>query len=243
MKDQRTIETVWRELRGGCFTDEDGEEVSVSFHDPVTDFSSVESLLPCPIPDELRFVLFECSAIEGLLEPITFPGENYDPFDSGLFAHGFLFAGDGFGNHWLADLDQDSTVFGPIYFVCHDAPVILYQSDCLADFLAELVAMHRPPYKSLIDDVHEDRIAKVWTTNPGVLEQEEALNSKDEVLREFAASLEESYQLIDLRGAKPGEGFSWGRYGPKTELRRHGRWPIFAYKRVQRNFLQKIFGF
>jgi hypothetical protein len=26
-------------------------------------------------------------------------------------------------------------------------------------------------------------------------------------------------------------GFSWGRYGPRTELRRHGHELLFAYRR------------
>ena len=57
--------------------------------------------------------------------------------------------------------------WGPIYFACHDPPVILYQADSLEQFLAELFRMFKPPHQSLVDDAHEDRFAHVWQTNLG----------------------------------------------------------------------------
>jgi len=85
--------------------------------------------------------------------------------------------------------------------------VILYQSSDLADFLIELFKLCQLPYDSLIDDVHEDRIRNVWRTNPGVRSYEDCRDSADDVLREFAAGLDPSFQVIDLRDARPGDGF------------------------------------
>jgi len=76
----------------------------------------------------------------------------------------------------------DSKEFGPIWYASHDAPVILYQSADLGEFLFELFKMCQPPYKSLVDDVHEDRIRDVWNTNPGVLEHKTCTESPDKVL-------------------------------------------------------------
>ena len=42
--------------------------------------------------------------------------------------------------------------------------------------------------------------------------------------------LENGFHIIDLRRAKPGCGFSWGRYGPKTQIKRFGTHAVFAYK-------------
>ena len=84
-----------------------------------------------------------------------------------LLPSGLPIAADGYGNFWVVDLTPDSTEFGPIFYACHDAPIILYQSDSLADFLTELFKMCSPPHESLIDDVHEDRLYHVWRTNPG----------------------------------------------------------------------------
>src|SRR3712207_9193422 len=43
----------------------------------------------------------------------------------------------------------------------------------------------------------------------------QCLESDDPILSAFARELDESFQIIDLRQAKPGDGFSWGRYGPR----------------------------
>ena len=83
------------------------------------------------------------------------------------FPYGLPIAADGYGNFWVVDLHPHTVHWGPIYFACHDPPVILYQADALEQFLAELFRMFKPPHQSLVDDVHEDRLAHVWQTNPG----------------------------------------------------------------------------
>ena len=102
--------------------------------------------------------------------------------------------------------------------------------------------MYQPPHRSLIDDVHEDRLFNVWRKNPGTLSVADAA-SRDEVLRTFAATLDERFTIVDLRDARPGMGFSWARYGPRTEIRRHGALPIFAYAPPpKRSFWSRLTG-
>jgi hypothetical protein len=81
----------------------------------------------------------------------------------------------------------------------------------------------------------------VWKTNPGVLSYEECLNSEDPILSAFARELDESFQMIDLRHAKPGDGFSWGRYGPNTRIRRFGTRAVFAYQKPK-SIVARLFG-
>ena len=50
---------------------------------------------------------------------------------------------------------------------------------------------------------------------------------------------EESFQIIDLRLTQPGDGFSWGRYGPNTRIRRFGTHPVFAYKKPK-SFISRL---
>jgi hypothetical protein len=119
--------------------------------------------------------------------------------------------------------------------------VILYQSDSLEEFLTELFRMYAPPHQSLIDEVHEDRLARVWQTNPGVLSYEQCLRSGDPVLSAFSREIDESFQVIDLRGAKPGDGFSWGRYGPNTKIKRFGTHAVFAYQKPK-SFVSRLLG-
>jgi hypothetical protein len=85
----------------------------------------------------------------------------------------------------MLDVAQAGIPVAPVFFACHDAPVILYQSESIAAFLTELVRMYQPPHESLIDDVHEDRLFEVWRKNPDTLTLGEAA-SRDNVLRAFA---------------------------------------------------------
>jgi hypothetical protein len=107
--------------------------------------------------------------------------------------------------------------------------------------LSELFRMFEPPHQSLIDDVHEDRLAHVWRTNPGVLSYEQCLASEDPILSAFGRELGDSFQIIDLRLAKPGDGFSWGRYGPRTQIKRFGRHAVFAYEKPK-SVISRLFG-
>ena len=103
--------------------------------------------------------------------------------------------------------------------------------------------MNTPPHKSLVDDVHEDRLFDVWRKNPGVVDQQTAAASTDSALRAFASALPGHFQIVDMRAASPGMGFSWGRYGPRTEVRRHGYDRIFGYAKPPKTGLfAKLFG-
>jgi hypothetical protein len=88
--------------------------------------------------------------------------------------------------------------------------------------------MLEPPHASAVDDVHEDRLFNVWRENPGRLDHAAAL-AGDEPMRAFAAELDDRFTFIDLRSPPVGMGFSWGRYGPRTDVRRHGHERLFAY--------------
>jgi len=94
--------------------------------------------------------------------------------------------------------------------------------------------MNVPPHASLVDDVHEDRLFRVWRENPGAMTQAEARASDDPVLAAFAATLDERFFVVDLREVPVGMGFSWGRFGPRTEVRRHGWERVFACGRPER---------
>jgi hypothetical protein len=100
-----------------------------------------------------------------------------------------------------------------------------------------------PPHASAIDDVHEDRLFNVWGDNPGTVEYSAALAS-DERLSGFAAELGDRFTFVDLRSPPVGMGFSWGRYGPRTEVRRHGHERLFAYARPEKKpgLLGRLFG-
>jgi hypothetical protein len=146
-----------------------------------------------------------------------------------LFPHGFPVAADGFGNFWVADLSAASTAIGPIYYACHDPPIVAYQSATLGQFLEDLFKLNLPPHESPIDDVHERESVEIWKRGPGVLGLEAARASADPVLASFARGLPEGFSVSDLRAAKIGDGFAWGRFGPETRIVRHGTLPVWGF--------------
>jgi hypothetical protein len=196
------------------------------------------------LPQEMRAVLRLCSGIEGgPLDGIDFTGRGMAFAHEEVFPRGLPIAADGAGNFWVLDITPDTTEMAPVFFACHDAPVVLYQSGDVRSFLAEVFRLARPPHRSLVSDVGADRIFDVWHTNPGVLEHPVAAASTDPEVRAFASGLPSHFQVIDLRRATPGMGFSWGRYGPETQVRRHGWERIFAYGKPQeRGWWGKLFG-
>ena len=99
--------------------------------------------------------------------------------------------------------------------------------------------MFIPPHRSLIDDVHEELLLNIWKNNPGMMTHEQCLIAEDADIKEFAKLLDENYLVIDMRNPQIGDGFSWGRYGPKTVNKRFGDKRIFAYE-VRKSFWQRL---
>jgi cell wall assembly regulator SMI1 len=217
-------------LKQAKLQDEDGAALTATFLPGCdeTRIAAIEREIGAALPADLRELLRHTSGIDGLLDQITFDGKG----DFGMedtFPHCLPIAHDGFGNFWVVDARSTPEEKAQVYFACHDAPVILYQCDGMAIFLAELRRMHTAPHQSLLDDVHEDRPCNVWRSNPGTITQADALQSTDELIRSFAETLDDRFLLVDLRAPQPGMGFSWGRFGPRTEVRRHGEHRLFAY--------------
>ena len=159
-----------------------------------------------------------------------------------IFPHTVPIAGDGFGNFWILDLVPGETEWGPVLFACHDAPVIVHQADSLKQFIAQLREFTVSAPQSAINLVHEDYQNNIWRNNPNTIPVSDARAGHDAGMREFAQSLEgDDWYLIDLRHAKIGDGFSWGRYGPRTVVKRHGSARLFAVQ-VRKSLWQRLFG-
>lgn len=211
-----------------------GEPEHLELLPPMTgsEIDGLATRIPCPLPDSVRDLLEHTRGFAtGPLESLDFAGLGTFEFPE-IFPCPVDLAHDGFGNYWVVDLTSGSTGWGPIYFACHDPPIIAFQSPNLAHFLEEVLKLGDPNGpRSEVDLVHEEHAMRIWTENPGMLGLEECLASGDSVLEDFAGSLPEGFVVRDLRGEAVGDGFSWGRYGPRTENRRAGEEPVFAYHR------------
>lgn len=238
------VETIERAQATGL-VDEDGDEVTLELA-PGRSPAEIEGLgaeLGVPLPRELRELLAHTAGIDGTaLDAIDFTGRSLSYEDKEVFPAGLPIAGDGFGNFWVLDLAPAEAETAVVFFACHDPPVIVVQSPDLGEFLDQVLSKFVPPHESLVDDVREEGVFRIWRENPDTLDHAAALTG-DEGLRAFADELDDRFEFVDLRSAEIGTGFSWGRYGPRTEVRRHGYERLFAYARRERKpgLLRRLF--
>lgn len=238
------IEPALDRLLAAELTDDGGEAVELGVLPGMssTEIADAERTLGYPYPPAVRALLTRTRGLDGLLEEIDFAGLIDGQALDELFPHTATIAADGMGNFWAVDLLRVNEGWGPIWYLSHDPPVALLQCDTLASFLDELVRMHTPPYRSLIDDVHEDRLYQIGRSHRGALSIADA-RAGDAELAAFAAELDDSWTVVDARLATPGEGIGWGRFGARTELRRSGTAQLFAYRApAKRGLLSRIRG-
>jgi cell wall assembly regulator SMI1 len=221
-----------RALDGLAWKDERGRTARFELLPPA-DARAIEwltSRLGGSLPSDAREVLAVARGIESSpLAAIDFAGALDDQLESELFPGALPIAADGAGNFWVIESVAGADRWGPIYYVAHDPPVAVYQCADLGEFIDALGAHARHPHRGPLEEVHDDASARVWREQPGAIAQQDALRSSDPVLAEFARSLSDAWSIVDLRSPRRGDGVAWGRHGPRTELRRCGALPIFAY--------------
>jgi cell wall assembly regulator SMI1 len=234
-----------RSLAGLRLTDEDGTAHVLELRPPATDaeIRRLEEALPAPLPDEIRAALgVSTGLVDGPLESFSL----LDLEGFGLeeaFPQAYSIAHDGSGNYWILDLLPGDSAWGPVFYACHDPPVIAYQAETIEAFLGDIVAMWRPG-RSLVDRMHVEEVHRIWRGHPGLLTPAGATASEDPVLAGFAATLPTEAWIADLRRARFGDGFAWGRFGPGTEIRRAGPDRLWALVPPARKpgLLQRLFG-
>jgi hypothetical protein len=234
-----------KQLEGTVLVNEDGIASDFRLLPPMSEkeLAVVSSNLPCPIPKDSRELLMFASGFEGTwLGSISFAPAHESPGFERIFPYAVELANDGAGNYWVVDLTKDSKFWGPIFYACHDAPVIVYQTDNLLQFVQEAIRGSKKPWMSEIHDIQGRLSDQIWADNPGVLSYSHCVVSSDPEVKSFAESLDETWLFIDLRNPVLGDGFSWGRYGPKTAVKRFGEKRLFAYqkKSAGRRFLDTI---
>ena len=222
------------QTNGTVFINEDGVRSEFRLLPPLSapELEALSEKIPCSLPQEIREVLSFARGFDGTwLGEIEF-GNLTGLFGlENIFPHAIELANDGAGNCWIVDLTTESTSWMPIFYACHDAPVIVYQTDSLLHFAEEVVRGGNKPWKSEANDVWGHLSDLIWTENPGMLSHAHCRQSTDQDIKTFAESLDESWQFIDLRSPVLGDGFSWGRYGPQTVIKRFGEKRLFAYQR------------
>jgi hypothetical protein len=146
-----TRETIQSALKQNL-TGDDDKPVHLGLLPGLTkdEVSTLARSLPSPPPDDFRDLLKFCSGIEGALDRIDFTCRDLSlGFGSDvLLPHALPIAHAGFGNFWAVDLQPGSANWGPIYFCCHDAPVMLLQAATVQQFVSEVLKMYTRPAKA-----------------------------------------------------------------------------------------------
>lgn len=226
---------ILKQADGMRLVDQDGNEDTLNLLPPLSaeEIAELEVDLG-PLPAEVRELVNVTRGFDGILDQVDFFALREGLGMEDAFPHAHPIAHDGYGNFWVVDVRSTPPAWDGIFFVCHDPPVIIWQTDSLAHFLSEVIRFGNPPWQSEIDEVHERDAMRIWSENPGLITQAEALQASDLGLAEFASTLDGSYELSDLRQAQCGDGFSWGRYGPRTVVKRHGEERLFAIQKPER---------
>ena len=216
------IEALIEELKaldGLSYVNDDGEPRRIRLRPPLT------GVPPAEIPELLRQLLKVTQGLEGV-EHVSqgpdFSGGLEGQFFEEFSPQGVCLATDQCGNSWTLD-----PATGWVFYLCHDAPVVVYQFPGLLEFLQQF---RRQPAQSDFGTVLQNWVSRIWRENPGCLSHDQAL-LLDAELANFARELAPEWTLIDLRKPAPGDGFSWGRYGPDTEVRRHPSQCIVAVRK------------
>ena len=213
---------------GRRLIDVDGEEEAVSLLPPVSParIAEIERELGFSLPRELSELLHLTAGLE-MLESLELASIGPCPWGAPL-GPVMTPAGDGAGNLWVLELRPSMETLGPVWFVCHDAPVLVYQSPDLATFVGDYLRFRAAPHDGPVAEVVNESIRRVWTQAIDV-PRAKLLDSEDAVLRDFARRLDDRWFIRDLRRARPGDGMPIGRFGPKTPLARAGQEFVFAY--------------
>ncbi len=233
-------------IAGQRLVDTDGDVTQLELLPPATEqqIRELEAKLPGPLPDEIRAALAVTTGFaNGPLE--SFSLLDLEGFGLGeAFPHPYSIAHDGFGNYWLLDVLPDATEWGPVFYACHDPAVIAYQAPSIEQFVKDVVAMATDDTHSPINRVHETVVHTLWRDHAALINHAAAAASSDPTLRDFAECLTPDAVIADLRDPRPGSGFAWGMFGPRTDIQRFGTHRLWALTRppAKPGFFSRLFG-
>ena len=235
-----------KSIAGQRLVDTDGEVTHLELLPPATaqQIRDLEAKLPGPLPDEIRAALAVTTGFaNGPLESFALLDLEGFGLDE-AFPHPYSIAHDGFGNYWILDILPGATDWGPVFFACHDPAVIAYQAPSIEQFVKDVVAGAPDDARSPINHVHETVVHTLWRDHSALVAQPSAAASPDPLLREFAEYLTPDAVIADLRDPRPGSGFAWGMYGPRTDIRRFGTHRLWALTRppAKPGFFARLFG-
>lgn len=228
------------------YISEDNEEYQVQLLEGLTEeqINTLAERFPSKyIPLEIKELLKFARGFEFYgVEEITFDGIEQFGFEE-FFPHSVQLAGDGFGNFWILDVSKNGD-WGNVFYVCHAPAVIIKHSDNLTQFIDHVNEFGKNGNKSNLDIIHEKVVMDIWSKNNSFTELENARQSNDSTLKNFALSLPDNFVIADLRNKPIQSGFAWGKFGPNIDktIRHESELLWGIEKQTKKSFFAKLFG-
>lgn len=227
------------------YISEEGERYSVQLK-PGLNNQQVQKMgasLPGHLPGEIADLLRFTSGFGFYgMEDIVFDAVNVSGFKN-IFPWSVQLTGDGLGNFWVVDI-HSTGAWGAVFYVCHDPAVIVKHSRNLAQFIRHIHEYGMEEGASHMARITEQIVPEIWRERSGYQPQTEAARTGDATLKQFAATLPETFLLADLRHQPNGAGFAWGRYDKRLDSTvRYGDELIWAVElKKKKSFFGKLFG-
>lgn len=235
---------IIKKLKESTFTDEDGENYKLEFQDGLTDSEIDQLKQQFPnknIDSEIVEILKETRGWDGYgLEMVNFDSIGQFGFWE-LLANSLTLGHDGFGNHWILDLDKDGKA-NKVFFTCHDPAVFVVNSQNLNEYLHQLLEFYENPDSNYIDEIHDKTVMTIWNENNLCLPKPEFEN-RNPKFKDFLNKFDgDEWTVADLRTGKNRDGFAWGKFGANQFMERHPSELIWVIKNKKKGFLSRLFG-
>jgi len=195
-----------------------------------------------PVPDEIRELLLFCRGLTLGEMSVDLWGFSC-PLDD-LFPCGRVIGAEHEAAYvsWTVDINQRTGEWGPVFYTPDDTPEVILVAQTVGEFLLQIIETHRARRDY-------DPLAGAPRPPANLQSRDAAVASHDPVTRAFAEELEiwgPLWRIADLRGLRPGSGFSWAEYGPGTVVRRYGSELLFAVipppRQRSKGFIRRLFG-
>ncbi|WP_131555141.1 SMI1/KNR4 family protein [Sphingobacterium deserti] len=231
-------------LKTASFTDEDGENYTLDFLDPLSE-AEIQELRESFPKKRIAAELLEIFQVTRGWDSAAFNMVYFNSIDEfgfwELSPHSITLGHDGFGNYWVLDIDNNGDL-GKVFFACHDPAVFMVHSQNLNEYLRHLLDFHENPIENYVNNFQINTVPEVWQHNTNCTPKTDFLHIKPQ-FRDFLNEFEgDEWIIADLTSGENGVGFAWGKFGPNQLVQRHPTDLIWVLKNRKKGFLGRLFG-
>ena len=128
----------------------------------------------------------------------------------------------------------------PTVALHRDPSVIAIQAADLACFLSQVLDPGGSDSENTLAYVRNAATTRIWKDDPWLVSVQDARVGHDAVVSKFAEQLPDNYHVADLRSREVGSGFSWGKAGPRADIRRNDTELVFGVEQTAPGFLARM---